>query len=391
MKKALAVTILLLAPVLVAQWVSLRKVSEIRAWMAGRAPQEILVGVDWPFAANRDGMGEGLLLAQEEINARGVHGKRIELLLRDDRMDRDESRNIAINFARNPRMVAAIGYYDDQFAASASMILEEGRMLHIVTGAKSAYMTSHGFRYLVHAVLSSDRVGRALARMCMERGYHNYALVSEEGSSGEDLAYQFGTELDALDAHVVYQSSYVRGTVDFRDTVNELKGVEADVIFFAGLTHESAMFIKTGRSMRLKTPVVGTFSDTHEMRALAGSALEGVMFYDIYDVNSPTPENRDFVARYRRRFGRDPETYAAQGYDALQILAKAIETTGSANSLDLVYAIRDMDRWTGANGSYKFDSNGELEDKDVFLKVYREGKPVVLETSRAGASRSLLQ
>jgi branched-chain amino acid transport system substrate-binding protein len=384
MKKALAVVILLLALVLAPQWVSLRKMSEIRTWMASGAPQDILVGASWPFAANQDGMGEGLLLAQEEINARGVHGKRIELLLRDDRMDRDESRNIAIGFARNPRMAAAIGYYDDKFAVSASMIFEEGRLLHIVAGAKNSYMTSHDFRYLVHSVVSSERLGRGLARMCLERGYHNYALIAEEGSSGEDLAYQFGTELDALNARVVYHSSYVRGTVDFRETVSELKGVEADVIFFAGLTHESAMFIKTGHSMQLKTPVVGSFSDTPEMRAIAGPALEGVMFYDIYDVNSPTPENGAFVARYRKRFGKDPKSYAAQGYDALRILAKAVETTGSANSLDLAFAIRDMDRWTGANGSYKFDSNGELEDKDVFLKVYRGGKPVVLETSHAG-------
>jgi branched-chain amino acid transport system substrate-binding protein len=110
--------------------------------------------------------------------------------------------------------------------------------------------------------------------------------------------------------------------------------------------------------------------------------LEGVMFYEIYDVNSPTPQNRAFVARYRHRFGRDPQAYAAQGYDALRILAKAIETTGSTNALDLAYAIRCMDRWEGANGPYKFDSTGELEDKDIFLKVYRGGKPVVLATSR---------
>jgi branched-chain amino acid transport system substrate-binding protein len=105
------------------------------------------------------------------------------------------------------------------------------------------------------------------------------------------------------------------------------------------------------------------------------------MFYEIYDVNSPTPENRDFVARYRHRFGEDPEPYAAQGYDALRILAKAIGTTGSTNGLDLAYAIRYMDPWEGANGSYKFDSTGELDDKDLYLKMFRGGKPVVIATS----------
>jgi len=138
--------------------------------------------------------------------------------------------------------------------------------------------------------------------------------------------------------------------------------------------------------MGLKTPIMGSFSDTPDVRAIAGPALEGVMFYDIYDVNSPTPENCAFVEKYRRRFGRDPQAYAAQGYDALHILAKAIEFTSSTNPLDLAYAIRYADRWEGANGSYKFRPTGELEDKPIYLKVYRGGKPVVLSTSNAAGS-----
>jgi branched-chain amino acid transport system substrate-binding protein len=105
------------------------------------------------------------------------------------------------------------------------------------------------------------------------------------------------------------------------------------------------------------------------------------MFYEIYNPDSPTPENRAFVAAYRRRFGKNPQPYAAQAYDALRLLARAIEITGSTNSLDLAYAIRHMDRWEGANGPYKFDARGELEDKEIYLEVFRGGKPVVLATS----------
>ena len=73
-----------------------------------------------------------------------------------------------------------------------------------------------------------------------------------------------------------------------------------------------------------------------------------------------------------------PDTWAAQGYDALQILAKAVKFTRSRNPLDLSYAIRFMDAWEGANGWYKFNSSGELEDKPIFLKKYRNGVPITL-------------
>jgi branched-chain amino acid transport system substrate-binding protein len=91
------------------------------------------------------------------------------------------------------------------------------------------------------------------------------------------------------------------------------------------------------------------------------------------------------VSAFRRRFGKDPQAYAAQGYDALRILAHAVETTGSTDPLDLAYSIRYMDRWEGANGPYKFDSTGELEEKQLFLKVYRGATPVVIAASHPDA------
>jgi branched-chain amino acid transport system substrate-binding protein len=385
MKKILLMVAVLLVPVLVTQRVSLREFAQLRDLIAGGNSSDVLVGVAWPFEANQDGMRDGLLLAQSEINARGVRGKRIQLLMRDDGLDREEQRAIAIDFARNPRMAAAIGYYDDTFAVRASAILEEAGMLHIVAGANNTFMTTHGFRYLIRSALGDEFIGRSLARLCMGQGYRNFAIIAEDGAFGEDLAYQTGIELDAKNAHVVHRAAYVRGKSDFRDTVFALKDTGADVILLLGMEKECAEFIRVARGMGLKTPIVGSFSDTPLVRAIAGKALEGVMFYEIYDVTLDTPENRSFVEKYRRRFGKDPDAYAAQGYDALRLLAAGIETTGSSNPLDLAYAIRNMDRWEGANGSYKFDAWGEQEDKSIFLKIYRGGNPAVLAVSRPGA------
>jgi branched-chain amino acid transport system substrate-binding protein len=381
MKKLLAVLFLALAPVAVTQWASLDWFGQLRAWLASRPGDEILVGASWPFAQNDDGMLEGLELARDEINSSGVRGKRFRLRMRDDDLDREHSRDISIAFASDPRMTAVIGYYDDNFAVRASAIFEESRLLHIIIGANNTYMTSHGFRYLIRTVLASDRIAHKLVQLSVARGYQNFAVISEDGAFGDDLAYQFVAELDAQNTHLVYQSSYVRGKRDFRETVDELRAAGADVIMFAGLETEGAEFVKAAREMGLKTPILSSISDTPEMHEIAGKALEGLMFYEIYDAGVPTPQNQAFVTKYRKRFGREPQAYAAQAYDALHLLARAVAVTGSSDPLDLAYAIRFMDRWEGANGSYKFDDRGELLDKDLYLRMYRGGKAVTIATS----------
>lgn len=378
----LALSAGLLVYALAPQWRSFERMGERRFRTLTQPPGEILVGVCWPFAKNRDAMADGLRMAQDEINTQGLAaGIPVRLVLRDDDFNWEAAKRIAIEFSDTPRMSAVIGYYDDSLGIKASAIYESARLLHIMVGSNNTSMTSRGFEYIVRTIVSSEKIARALARMAIERGHRKPALIWEQGPYGEDLAYQYTVELDAKDIDLVYQWSYSRERADFRLPVNELKGIDADEIFFAGLEPWAGDFLREARRVGIRTEIVGAFSDTPEMRKTAGRALEGSMYFEIYDVNSQRPQNQTFVRKFRARYGRNPDAWAAQGYDALQILAKAVQATGSANPLDLSYAIRFMNPWEGANGWYKFNSRGELEDKPIFLNQFRNGFPVTIRAS----------
>jgi branched-chain amino acid transport system substrate-binding protein len=378
----LALSAVLLMYILAPQWHSFDRMGERRFRALSHRPKEILVGVCWPFSATQDGMADGLQLALEEINRGGLAGGiPVRLDLRDDYFDWDTAKRIAMDFSNNPKMSAVLGYYDDSEAVKASPLYESSRLLNILVGVNNTPITARGFQYTVRTVLSSDKIARSLARTSAARGDKRIAVLWEEGGYGEDLAYQYEVALASTDAQVVYRWSYARERADFRLPVNELKGVDADLIFFAGMEPWAGDFLRMARQVGVKTEIIGAFSDTPEMRARAGPAVEGAMYFDFYNPDSPSPENQVFVRQFRHRFAKDPDTWAAQGYDALRILAKAVRATGSGNPLDLSYAIRYMDPWEGANGRYRFDSRGEMEDKPLYLYVYRNGVPAVLQES----------
>jgi branched-chain amino acid transport system substrate-binding protein len=380
----------LLAYVLYPQWQSFDRMGSRRFAALEHMPKEILVGVCWPFALNQDGMADGLQLAQEEINAGGLAGGvPIRLVMRDDGLDWVKAKNIDVEFSNTPKMSAVIGYYDDGIGIKASGMFESSRLLHLIVGSNNTSMTSHGYEYIVRTIVSSDKIARSLAKMTVNRGHKKIALIWEQGAYGEDLAYQYRIALDSLGAELVYEWPYDREFADFRQPVNELKGSDADAIFFAGLEPWAGDFLRMAHQVGIKTEIVGAFSDTPEMRERAGNGLEGSMFFDEYNVNSPSPENQAFVRKFRARFGKDPDTWAAQGYDALHILAKAVKATGSANPLDLSYSIRYMEPWEGANGRYKFNDDGEMDDKPIFLDVYRNGIPVVIDQSQPSPAQEV--
>lgn len=388
MKKLLffAATVGFLVFAVLPQIRSFERMGERRFDALSRPSKEIVVGVCWPFSVNHDGMAKGLQLALDEINSGNLtNGYTIRLIIRDDAFDLEKAKHIAVAFADTPQMSAVIGYYEDTLAINASTIFESSRLLHLIVGANSTAMTSHEFQYIVRTTLSSDKIGRSLARLSVKSGYCKVAVLWEEDAYGEDLAYQYQAGLDDFKARTVYQWSYSRERererTDFRMPVNELKGVDAGAIFLAGIEPWAGDFLRTARGAGLKTPIIGAFNNTPEMHKRAGPALEGTMYFEIYNVHSQSPENQSFVRKFNARYGKNPDTWAAQGYDALHILAKAIKSTGSRNSLDLSYAIRYMDAWEGANGRYKFNAAGNLEDKPIFLKRFQQGIPVLIQES----------
>ena len=372
----------LLAYALLPQWQSFDRMGERRFKALSHMPKEILVGVCWPFALNQDEMADGLRLAQEEINAGGLAGGvPMRLVMRDDGLDWEKAKNIDIEFANNPKMSAVLGYYDDSIGIKASTMFGPSRLLHLIVGSNNTSMTTQGNEYIVRMIVSSDKIARSLARMTIDRGHKRVALIWEQGAYGEDLAYQYRIALNSLGGDLVYEWPYTREFPDFRQPVNELRGLNADMIFFAGLEPWAGDFLRMARGVGLKTDIVGAFSDTPQMRAHAGNGYEGSMLFAEYNLNSPSPENQAFVRRFLARFQKDPDTWAAQGYDALYLLARAVKATGSANPLDLSYSIRFMDPWEGVNGRYKFNDEGEMEDKPIYLDVIRNGEPVVIDQS----------
>lgn len=378
MKKKIiwAVAAVLLAALIFSQFGSYEDMGQRRFAVLNQPSDEVVIGVCWPFLLNQDGMADGIHLALDEINSRKLAGT---YTLRLIERDPHRHKKIPEEFANNADMSAVLGYYDDGPAIRASMIYESSCLLHLLVGVNNTDITSHGFSYINRSVLSSNQIAMKLARLTMDRGYRKIVVIWEEDAYGEDLAYQYQVGLEQLNADIVYQWSYSRRNVDFRLLVNDLKSVDADMIFFSGLEPIAGDFLRMARKVGLKTPVIGAFGNTPEMRVHAGSAYEGAMFFDFYNPHEPSPENRLFVSKFFARYGRYPDTWAAQGYDALHILAKAIKFTGSRNPLDISYAVRYSDVYNGANGRYKFDRSGNLEDKPLYLYMIQHGVPVLVQ------------
>ncbi|MEE7627792.1 ABC transporter substrate-binding protein [Methylobacter sp. Wu8] len=330
----------------------------------------LTVGVSWPFNKAQDGFAQGLELAKEEIESNG--GPRIKLIIRDDHNDWETSRKIALEFVSNPDMTAVIGYRDDSIAIRVSGIYEQAELLHMIVGATTASLTEHDFVYIVRTInpIEDDVVPLVRAAPKSNNGELKYAMVWEAQERSSELAYQYQIAQNKNNGELIYQKQYDPETMDIRHIVNELRGAAPDVIYFSGSPETTGEFVRTTRNLGIDIPITLISKGMSELEKIAGkNAMRNIIYLDFYDKDAKNKENVYFVEKFLARFGKYPDTWAAQGYDALNILAGASRLSHSNFALDLASAIKFSHPWHGANGIYRFDRKGELRSKPVFVRV----------------------
>jgi branched-chain amino acid transport system substrate-binding protein len=93
-----------------------------------------------------------------------------------------------------------------------------------------------------------------------------------------------------------------------------------------------------------------------------------------------TPKNKAFVTAYTDRYHEAPGKYSAAGYNAISILAEAINRAGSTDSEKLRDALAKTD-YEGPNGHFQFDSKGQASGFSVVLVQILKGVPAVAASS----------
>jgi branched-chain amino acid transport system substrate-binding protein len=121
-------------------------------------------------------------------------------------------------------------------------------------------------------------------------------------------------------------------------------------------------------------PIVGgTGLDSPDL-VKAGAATEGTVFTSFFDIDlAKGEESERFIEAYGKRYGGKPDTWVVYGYDALHLLADAMNRAGSIVPDKVAETLRTLKRWRGIAGDLSFDDRGNPAGPIVVIKEVRNG------------------
>ena len=150
---------------------------------------------------------------------------------------------------------------------------------------------------------------------------------------------------------------------------------EADGLLLVSGAMDTAMICQHLHLQGEQLPILSSgWAMTADLLRLGGHAVEGLLFSHLLDRTSRLARYLSFKARYRERFGQDPDFAAVHAYEAALMVfdgLRAVEDPYDSGALKA--AILSQDAFYGVQGDFHLNRFGEPE-RERCLVVVRQGE-----------------
>lgn len=337
--------------------------------------EPVFIGLTAPmtgqYASYGDSFKKAIDLALDQINKEGViNGRPIELIVEDSQGIPKFAKRIARKFTTDKRIVAEIGDFTSSCSLAAQAFYQKAGMVQLSpTASHPSFAPGSPFSFSVAGTQAG--VGPFMAEVAVTvLNKKNIAVLHVNNDWGMASKKFFIEEAERLGATIVAVESYLDGTTDFVAPLKRLHSLQPELLYICSMVKDGAVICKQRQELGWEEVTVAGPDSFYSKKfiELGGEAVENVYTASAFFPNNPRPSVQQFVKAYEKLYNQTPTLYAADAFDAMNILAKAIEKVGTDRQ-----AIRDelakTSNFSGATGTITFSQHGDVAKERVVLQV----------------------
>jgi len=325
----------------------------------------------------------GVIMAADEINqAGGINGRKIDVVIEDDRGSPEEAARITAKLIDEDKVVAIIAGGTSGISRAAAPKAQSSHIPLISPSSTDPAVTQTG-DYIFRACFVDSFQGEVMASFAANTLNAQKAAILFDFNSpyGRGLTDFFKLSFTKLGGRIVSEQSYAQGDQDFKGQLSSIRSAEPDIIYIPGYYADVARIAKQARMIGLTQPLLGGDGwDAPELWQLGGDALNGAYISTHYSIDDPAPVIQTFVESYKQRYQNLlPDAHAALAYDASRLLADAIMRAGTTEGEKLRDALAETRNFEGVTGMISMDADRNAVKPAVVLKL-RDLKFIYQET-----------
>ncbi len=320
-------------------------------------------------------MLDGASLAFEQANEHGGYkGIPFKLIVRPDTGLWGATSNEMTAFRYEDDALAVIGSIDGANTHIALRVALKTETVIINTADTDPTLTETNLPWIVRCIADDRQQGYALAyHIFQECGMDTVAAFRVNDRYGRVGIAEFRDAARRLRHPLRVEMRWERGSRDFSTQLDRIADTGAQAIVLWGNASDCAAVVRTIRDRNMPLRVFGCDRMASKtFLAKAGEAAEGVVAAATFDPTRADSRYRSFVSAFKKRFGHEPDAYAAHGYDGAGIVIEAVRRAG-LNRVRIRDALFEMNGYDGVTGRVVFDASRN-DVGSVYLAEVRDGR-----------------
>ncbi len=339
------------------------------------------IGLTYPFSLDSEiQLSMGIELAVKEINMNGgIKGKQVNLIRIDDEGSVPGGMKAAQRYIDDRSIAAVIGPLNSRVAMSVAQVYNSAGLVMITPGATSPYLMKPDFKYIFRTIPNEEIVMEYLMGFIRESGYDKVAVYYADDDFGEGVADSVEKASAKLGIEVVDRTTNINGK-NIKGVTDRWKAFDCEILVMGESFERAYELVKLIKSYKPEMRILGTTSfDYPKFIEYLGEYSEGAVIPTHFAYDSIRYEVTEFINSFREEYGKDPDLFAAVGYDTLKILCRAIENSVDFSGDSIARELHAIKSYEGITGTVSCDEAGEFRGNNIFIKTVSSEKMRIID------------
>lgn len=298
----------------------------------------------------------------------------VELLVEDDGRKPGKGKQIAQRFMKKEKVQILTGIVFSNVAMAVVPKVVKSNVFYVSPNAGPSALAGKGcHENYFNVAWQNDNLHEAVGQYVTGKEFKNVYLIAPNYPAGKDAITGFKRFYKGNIAGEVYTTL---GQSDYAAELSALKAKKPDAVYFFLPGGMGINFIKQYAQAGLnKTlPLFGpAFSFDERILKAVGDAAVGVINGSSWSADLDTATNKEFVAAFKKAYGRTPTLYASQGYDGALLIASALKAVnGDMSKVDQFRKALEKADFPSVRGNFSFGNNNHPVQDIYVRKVIKD-------------------
>ena len=311
-------------------------------------------------AAYGEAITNGIKLARDEVNAKGEVF--VDLKIEDSSGKQEQALAAVQKLINSEKVVAIIGptLSNEMMAAGPEANASGVPIMGTSTTAKG--ITQIGKFVFRNSLPESQAIPAAVGQAVKKYNIKKVALLYGNDDAFTKSGFDTMKEVsEKLKLNIVTIQEFQKGQADYKAQLTKITSLKPDAVFCSALYNEGGVILAQARKMGLKVPFVGGNGfNSPKVIEIAKEAAEGLIVATPWFGEKSDPQVKAFVAKYEKAYGKKPDQFAAQAYDAFYIMTNALKAAGTADRAKLRDSLAATKNFQGVLGNFSFDAERDV-------------------------------